>query len=71
MFNNPFTGNPEVLDEYARQRENALRRECYARHPERAFKQRLRCAVYLLSRSGYLDEQTSGALISAIGGAVR
>lgn len=44
----------EQLDRYARERLNAQRRECYARHPERVMAQRLRSAKSLLERNGKL-----------------
>ena len=40
----------EMLDDYARKRENARRRADYARHPERAERQRLNTYTNFLRR---------------------
>lgn len=40
----------EMLDDYARKRENARRRADYARHPERAERQRLTTYTNFLRR---------------------
>lgn len=42
----------EQLDEFARKRENARRREDYARHPERVERQRLSSYTNFLRRHG-------------------
>lgn len=57
-----------MLDEYARERENAARRASYARHPERVMRQRQTSAVNLLYRCGLIDEQTRADILDGIGG---
>lgn len=56
MSTKPFELPPgltmEELDEYARVRENARRRADYARHPERAERQRLRAYTNYLRKHG-------------------
>lgn len=47
----------ETLDAYAREHQNAARRACYARHPERVMKQRLVCAANLLHRQGVINDE--------------
>jgi len=56
----------EMLDEYARERENAARRESYARHPDRVMRQRLTSAANLLARYGLLDTDARAAIHAAI-----
>ena len=51
----------ELLDEYARERENAARRASYARNPERVMRQRLNAAVSLLERNGCIDVMNATA----------
>ena len=58
----------DQLDEYARQRNNRLRRECYARHPERAKRQRLVSAANLLQREGLLDVADHAAILARVKG---
>lgn len=60
----------EMLDEYARERENAARRACYARHPERVMRQRLTSAANLLTRHGLIDNQTRADILERVGGVV-
>lgn len=64
----------EMLDEYARQKENARRRADYARHPERIERQRTNTYRNFLNRKGFLvipmpptgqwDEPTRARLLS-------
>lgn len=54
----------EMLDEYARDHENAARRASYARHPERVMRQRLTSAANLLTRHGLIDDQTRAAILN-------
>ena len=42
----------EMLDEYARVKENARRRADYAKHPDRVLRNRLTTATNLLNRHG-------------------
>lgn len=66
----------EMLDEYARQRENARRRADYAKHPERVERQRMSTYRNFFNRRGYLvvpmppagpwDELTKGCLMHAL-----
>lgn len=58
----------ETLDAYAREHQNAARRACYARHPERVMKQRLVCAANLLTRHGLIDDQTRATILQRVGG---
>lgn len=44
----------ELLDQYARQRENARRRADYAKHPERVEKHRTQTYTNFLNRHGML-----------------
>lgn len=44
----------EMLDEYARKRENARRRADYAKHPERVERHRLTTYTNFLNRHGQL-----------------
>lgn len=52
QFNLPDGLTLEQLDEYARKKENERRREDYARHPERAERQRLSSYTNFLRRHG-------------------
>lgn len=52
QFNLPDGLTLEQLDEYARKRENARRREDYARHPERVERQRLSTYTNFLRKHG-------------------
>lgn len=64
----------EMLDEYARQKENARRRADYARHPERIDRQRTNTYRNFFNRKGYIvvpmppaapwDEMTQGRILS-------
>lgn len=47
----------EAFDRYAMAHHNAIRRACYANHPERVMRQRLTSAVNLLHRHGLIDTQ--------------
>lgn len=58
----------EQLDEYARQRTNRARRECYARHPERVMRQRLTSATNLLNRHGLIDDLQRDSILAAVKG---
>ena len=58
----------EMLEEYARERENAARRASYALHPERVLRQRLTSAANLLTRHGLIDDQTRAAILERVGG---
>ena len=60
----------DMLDEYARERENAARRASYARHPERVMRQRLTSAANLLTRHGLIDDQTRAAIMERVVGGV-
>ena len=60
-----------MLDEYARERENAARRASYARHPERVLRQRLTSAANLLTRHGLIDVQTRAAILQRVGGVAK
>lgn len=44
----------EMLDEYARKRENARRRADYAKHPERVEKHRLQTYTNFINKHGML-----------------
>lgn len=70
MISQQFNGDLWALDEYARQRENALRRRSYARHPERVLRQRLRCAVRLLRKYGWISTENGIEVLSGEGRAV-
>lgn len=54
LENLPDGLTPEMLDEYARARENARRRADYARHPERVERHRLATYTNFLNRHGKL-----------------
>lgn len=43
----------EMLDAYARKKENARRRADYAAHPERVHRNRVQSSINFLKRSGY------------------
>lgn len=68
MFQPPPGIPLEVLDQYARDRENAARRASYARHPERAMRHRIISAANLLFRNGYISSETHGAILEAVKG---
>lgn len=55
-----------MIDQYVREYINASRRACYARHPERVMRQRLKSAANLLARHGLLDPATRDAIIARI-----
>ena len=61
----------DQADQYIRDHINAMRRECYARHPERVLRNRLTRAVNLLTRQGLIDDQTRADLIQRVGGVGR
>ena len=44
----------EMLDAYAREKENARRRADYAAHPERVLRNRVQSSINFLRRSGYI-----------------
>ena len=67
-WNLPEGVTPELMDEYARERENAARRASYALHPERVLRQRLTSAANLLTRHGLIDDQTRAAILERVGG---
>ena len=56
----------EAWDQYIHEREKERRRECYARHPDRAIRQRLTCAANLLNRHGFIDDQRRDAILAAV-----
>ena len=58
----------EVLDQYARARENAARRASYARHPERVMRQRITSAANLLLRYGLIERDQHSAILEAVKG---
>lgn len=76
IFNLPEGVTLEMLDEYARQKENARRRADYAKHPERIARQRTNTYRNFLNRQGYLvvpmpptgpwDEPTQGRLLGEL-----
>lgn len=56
----------EMLDDYARKRENARRRADYRKHPERAKRNRISAARNLLQRNGYFVAETPGTGLEAM-----
>lgn len=64
----PLDISPELLDKYARERRNAMRRKSYAARPDAALRQRLVCAANLLKKNSLIDDLTHSEIMEQVGG---